>query len=111
MNVLIGSILIALCVVTVAVIIIAIEVIKCRRLLSDVGRTFARGSNVWPLFCSVHQGHEGRDGEEGCFLVWEWRDGRWCLMPGQPPTSAAAPPESPGAYDGDLAKTWVSKSS
>ncbi len=43
----------------------------------------------------------------GCFLVWEWREEKWepCELPGD--MEPGPPPPFPGAFPGDVAKTWV----
>jgi hypothetical protein len=50
--------------------------------------------------------HHQRIPAVGCFVLWEWRAGRWhCSSEGGEPADALKP-GYPGAFEGDLAKTW-----
>jgi hypothetical protein len=60
---------------------------------------------------SRHEGdptHE-HDGvtRRGCFVVWVWRNGEWKTRTSAKGVPAVSPPPYPGAFSGDLAKTWV----
>lgn len=118
MNALMISILVTLGVVAIAVIVIAVEVCKCRRLLTDIQQKGLPFSNTahgpsWSYACQLHEPPpHGYLGRGGCFIIWEWRDGRWSLMHDQPTGNAAEePPAFSGSFDGDLAKTWVTNPS
>jgi hypothetical protein len=43
----------------------------------------------------------------GCFVVWVWRNGEWKTRTTPAGIPATSPPPYPGAFSGDLAKTWV----
>jgi hypothetical protein len=77
-----------------------------------VQQQFAEGRfDIW----EKRSKHDGLDDHQkmgaprhGCFVVWVWRDGEWKTrgLPGG--VDRVAPPSYPGAFSGDLAKTWVS---
>jgi hypothetical protein len=45
------------------------------------------------------------------FVIWKWSGGDWQVRPGTVPPGAdpGLPPQYPGAFEGDLVKTWVSR--
>ena len=43
----------------------------------------------------------------GTFVIWEWRGGDWKPRDVPKGVKADVPPAFPGAFDGDMAKTWV----
>jgi hypothetical protein len=51
--------------------------------------------------------HDVRAHRIGSFVIWEWRDGDW--QPRDVPEGVKPdfPPAFPGAFKGDIAKTWV----
>ena len=44
----------------------------------------------------------------GCLIVWEWTDGEWQVHTVPEGIVPGLPPNFPGAFNGDIAKTWVS---
>lgn len=45
----------------------------------------------------------------GCAVIWIWRDGRWEIAEAPAGVDPGLEPDYPGAYDGDMAKSWVSE--
>jgi hypothetical protein len=64
-------------------------------------------------FWADRRRHEGSGHEKtgvsghGCFVIWVWRDGEWKTRGLPNGIQTALPPPYPGAFSGDLAKTWV----
>jgi hypothetical protein len=77
-----------------------------------VQQQFAEGR--FAFWDEARRGHEGEEHESagaprhGCFVVWVWRDGEWKTRALPQGVQSALPPPYPGAFSGDLAKTWVS---
>jgi hypothetical protein len=44
----------------------------------------------------------------GLFVIWIWRHGQWSCQGVPHEVHSGLPPAYPGAFEGDLAKTWVS---
>ena len=44
---------------------------------------------------------------QGVFIVWEWRAERWHYIPQADVTEPGVPPSFSGAFEGDIAKTWM----
>ncbi len=57
-----------------------------------------------------HLPHTFRAQPYGFFAVWEWRDCRWRMISDNLPDGVepGAPPAYPGAFDGEIVKTWAS---
>jgi hypothetical protein len=51
--------------------------------------------------------HESLPQQFGCFVVWEWQDGDWQAQGLPAGSEGCLPPNYPGAFPGDLAKTWM----
>lgn len=62
-----------------------------------------------PHMSMPHSGHAFHGMPAGSFAVWEWRDGGWVLASKDLPegTDPGPPPAYPGAYAGELVKTWI----
>lgn len=43
----------------------------------------------------------------GCFIIWEWRDGDWQAQGLREGVKECLPPNYPGAFPGDIARTWA----
>ena len=56
--------------------------------------------------CTPGDGHGQSKPSLGCFVIWEWRNGKWYCRTAPEGIEASLPPGYPGAFEGDLAKTW-----
>ena len=70
-----------------------------RELLNEPVR-MARHGNI-PVPHSVPAG-------QGSFLFWEWVEGQWNCRSEHVADLRVLPPSHPGAFEGDITKTWVS---
>lgn len=65
-----------------------------------------------PIICLPGLGHPDThtNGEPpqpvGCFVLWEWRGGKWRCRAVPEGVDPGLSPSYPGAFEGDLAKTW-----
>lgn len=55
-------------------------------------------------------GHRSQRKENSMTVVWEWRGGEWKVCDdGQTETCMVGPPPmSPGTYEGDMVRRWIS---
>jgi len=84
--------------------------------LPDLQNAISRGLNssgsrqllVYPTE-GVHEEppHGPRVARTGYFLIWEWQLGEWVPRDVQLGVRLGLPPAYPGAFEGDIAKTWV----
>ncbi len=105
-------ILLAVLAMLVAVLIIAFDVRHIRNeLLPDIRATLIRSEQSHSAHfhvTSLHGHGWGHISTLGFFVYWEWRAGRW-QCPNLPSGGEPQlPPNYPGAFEGDRAKTWVS---
>jgi hypothetical protein len=67
-----------------------------------------QGGVAWP---HRHDGtclpHGGDGIPIGSFVIWIWRHGEWHLQPVPFGIRPGLPPAYPGAFNGDVAKTWA----
>jgi hypothetical protein len=78
-------------------------------LLDALSQRGAISSGWSPVVNSVH-GEPPAHGEAaksvGRFIVWEWRGGKWQCGALTETLDPGLTPGYPGAFEGDLAKTW-----
>lgn len=68
-------------------------------------QSFAEGMLRWGWGVQSH--HQHAPAGLGCFIVWEWRDGDWQHKGLPQGVQECWPPNYPGAFPGDIARTWA----
>ena len=63
------------------------------------------------MFVASHSGsgHRLLHTRAGSAVIWVWRDGRWNIAEAPEGVDPGLEPDYPGAYDGDMAKSWISE--
>lgn len=80
------------------------------RKLSDImnsldQRALAEGVLSWSRGVMSH--HQHGPAGFGCFIIWEWCDGDWQHRGLPKGVKECLPPNYPGAFPGDIARTWA----
>ena len=115
MNVLMLALLLLVFVLLVQLAFIGADLRAIRRYLPELCNAILRRGAIGGI-CFPYVGEPHDDGcipdhlvskpGLGCFIVWEWRGGRWVCRAVPEGVAPSLPPGYPGAFDGDLAKTW-----
>jgi hypothetical protein len=69
-------------------------------------KTFVEGVFEWRREGTTGH-HHSTPHKLGCFVVWEWRDGDWQPHGLAKGAEGCLPPNYPGAFPGDIARTWA----